>query len=39
MSVWRKRLFAIMSRNSQMASLHYGVPAHRVFEVGSQVKL
>jgi KUP system potassium uptake protein len=39
MSVWRKRLFAIMSRNSQMASVHYGVPAHRVFEVGSQVKL
>ncbi len=39
MAVWRKRLFAIMSRNSQMAAVHYGVPAHRVFEVGSQVKL
>jgi KUP system potassium uptake protein len=39
MAVWRKRLFAIMTRNSQMASTHYGVPAHRVFEVGSQVKL
>jgi KUP system potassium uptake protein len=39
MAVWRKRLFAIMSRNSQMAATHYGVPAHRVFEVGSQVKL
>jgi KUP system potassium uptake protein len=39
MPVWRKRLFAIMSRNSQMAATHYGVPSHRVFEVGSQVKL
>jgi len=39
MAVWRKRLFAAMTRNSQMAAVHYGVPAHRVFEVGSQVKL
>lgn len=39
MPMWRKRLFAIMSRNSQMAAAHYGVPAHRVFEVGSQIKL
>jgi KUP system potassium uptake protein len=39
MSVWRKRLFAVMTRNSQMAAAHYGVPAHRVFEIGTQVKL
>jgi KUP system potassium uptake protein len=39
MAVWRKRLFAIMSRNSQLAAAHYGVPAHRVFEVGSQMKI
>jgi KUP system potassium uptake protein len=39
MPMWRKRLFAIMSRNSQLAAVHYGTPAHRVFEVGSQVKL
>jgi KUP system potassium uptake protein len=39
MPIWRKRLFALMSRNSQMAAVHYGVPAHRVFEVGSQIKL
>ena len=39
MAVWRKRLFAIMNRNSQLAAEHYGVPAHRVFEVGTQVKL
>jgi KUP system potassium uptake protein len=39
MPLWRKRLFAIMSRNSQLAAVHYGVPAHRVFEVGTQIKL
>jgi KUP system potassium uptake protein len=39
MARWRKRLFAVMSRNSQLAAAHYGVPAHRVFEVGSQIKL
>ena len=39
MPLWRKRLFAFMSRNSQMASLHYGVPTHRVIEIGSQTAL
>jgi KUP system potassium uptake protein len=39
MPTWRKKLFALMSRNSQLAAIHYGVPAHRVVEVGSQVKL
>jgi KUP system potassium uptake protein len=39
MAMWRKRLFAFMSRNSQMASMHYGVPMHRVIEIGSQTAL
>ncbi len=39
MPVWRKRLFTIMGRNAQLASVHYGVPAHRVIEIGSQVRL
>jgi len=39
MPMWRKRLFAFMSRNSQMASMHYGVPMHRVIEIGSQTAL
>jgi KUP system potassium uptake protein len=39
MPMWRKRLFAFMSRNSQMASAHYGVPMHRVIEIGSQTAL
>jgi KUP system potassium uptake protein len=39
MPVWRKRLFAIMGRNAQLAAVHFGVPAHRVIEIGSQVRL
>jgi len=39
MSMWRKRLFAIMGRNAQMAAAHFGVPAHRLVEIGSQVRL
>ena len=39
MPLWRKRLFALMGRNSQLAALHFGVPSHRMLEVSSQVKL
>ncbi|MGD9842280.1 MAG: potassium transporter Kup [Steroidobacteraceae bacterium] len=39
MPVWRKRLFAIMGRNAQLAAVHYGVPPHRVIEIGSQIRL
>ncbi|MGC3982771.1 MAG: potassium transporter Kup [Steroidobacteraceae bacterium] len=39
MPIWRKRLFAIMGRNAQLAAVHYGVPTHRVIEIGSQVRL
>ena len=39
MPQWRKRLFALMGRNSQLAAIHFGVPRHRMLEVSSQVKL
>jgi len=39
MPLWRKRLFAFMGRNSQLAAIHFGVPPHRTLEVGSQVRL
>lgn len=39
MPIWRKRMFAIMGRNAQLAAIHFGVPAHRVIEIGSQVRL
>ena len=37
--MWRRRLFALMGRNSQLAAIHFGVPEHRTLEVGSQIKL
>ena len=39
MPLWRKRLFALMGRNSQLAAIHFGVPSHRMLEVSSQVRL
>jgi KUP system potassium uptake protein len=39
MPVWRKHLFAIMGRNAQLAAVHFGIPAHRVVEIGSQVRI
>jgi KUP system potassium uptake protein len=38
MPLWRKRLFALMGRNSQLAAIHFGAPPHRTLEVSSQVK-
>jgi len=36
---WRAHLFSLMSRNAQRATTHYGIPANRVIEIGSQVDL
>jgi KUP system potassium uptake protein len=36
---WRAHLFSFMSRNSQRATMHYGIPPNRVIEIGSQVDL
>ncbi|HYM36190.1 MAG TPA: KUP/HAK/KT family potassium transporter, partial [Steroidobacteraceae bacterium] len=38
-AMWRKRLFAFMNRNSEMAPAHFGVPMHRLIEIGSQTAL
>ena len=38
MPLWRKRLFAFMGRNSQLAAIHFGAPPHRTLEVSSQVR-
>jgi KUP system potassium uptake protein len=38
MPLWRKRLFAYMGRNSQLAAIHFGAPPHRTLEVSSQVR-
>jgi KUP system potassium uptake protein len=39
LSMWRKRLFTFMARNSQVAYRYFGVPTHRLLEVGSQTEL
>ncbi|BDG10676.1 potassium transporter Kup [Anaeromyxobacter paludicola] len=36
---WRKRLFIVMSRNSQPASAFFGLPPNRVVEMGAQIQL
>ena len=39
MAMWRKRLFAAMSKNSFRASTYLGVPSQRVVEIGTQVDI
>lgn len=36
---WRKRLFALMSRNAQWAPAFFNLPPDRVVEVGAQITL
>jgi len=39
MMIWREKLFAIMSRNAQSATVFFGLPANRVVELGIQVEM
>jgi KUP system potassium uptake protein len=39
MSVWRERLFALMSRNAQRATVFFKIPPEHVVEIGIQVEL
>jgi KUP system potassium uptake protein len=39
MNYWRKLLFALLSRNAQQATLHYGIPPNRAIEIGAQVEM
>jgi KUP system potassium uptake protein len=39
MRQWRKRLFAFMSRNAMNPANFFGIPYHRVIELGAQVNL
>jgi KUP system potassium uptake protein len=39
MARWRKRLFGLMARNAETATLFYGLPPNRVVELGTQVAL
>lgn len=35
---WRKKLFALMARNSQSATHFFGLPPNRVVELGAQIQ-
>jgi KUP system potassium uptake protein len=39
MAVWRRKLFAAMSRNAQPATAFYQLPPNRVVELGMQVEV
>ncbi len=39
MAAWRRRLFALLSRNSRAATDFFGLPANRVVELGTQIEL
>jgi len=36
---WRKRLFALLSRNAQPANAYFRLPPNRVVELGLQVEI
>lgn len=38
MARWRKRLFAVMSRNARSATQYFGIPPNRVVELGAQIE-
>ncbi|MNT99587.1 potassium transport protein Kup [compost metagenome] len=39
MASWRERLFATMSRNAGNAADYFNIPANRVIEIGTQIKI
>ena len=38
MNIWRKRLFAVMSRNARSAAAFFNLPPNRVVELGTQIE-
>ena len=38
MNIWRKRLFAIMSKNARSAAAFFNLPPNRVVELGTQIE-
>jgi KUP system potassium uptake protein len=39
MSIWREKLFALMTRNAESAMSFFKLPTNRVVELGSQVEI
>jgi KUP system potassium uptake protein len=38
MARWRKRIFAVMAKNSRSATEFFGIPPNRVVELGAQIE-
>ena len=38
MARWRQRLFIVMARNAQPATVYFRLPANRVLELGAQIQ-
>jgi KUP system potassium uptake protein len=36
---WRKRFYALMARNTRVGYEYFGVPAHRLLEIGNHVEM
>jgi len=39
MNIWRKRLFAFLSRNALQPTQFFRLPVNRVIEIGMQIRL
>jgi KUP system potassium uptake protein len=39
LAMWKKRLYALMARNTRVGYEYFGVPTHRLLEIGHQVDL
>lgn len=39
MSIWREKIFALMSRNAQRPTAYFDIPVNQVIEVGIQVEI
>ena len=39
MALWRKKVFAVMSRNAIPATQFFGIPPNRVVELGTQIEI
>jgi KUP system potassium uptake protein len=36
---WRKRLYALLARNTRVGYEYFGIPTHRLIEIGMQAEL
>jgi KUP system potassium uptake protein len=39
MSLWRRKFFLLLSRFSQNAAAHYGIPPNRILDIGGQLSI